>query len=56
MVIARIADNVHNAPERAVETAHRAETAGYRHVQVAPDLAHGTYVVTADKPNNTPGR
>jgi hypothetical protein len=58
-IIARIADHVTDANLRTVETAHRAENAGYSHVHTGYDPAHHTYVVSGDKPDTqhaTPGR
>jgi acyl-CoA reductase-like NAD-dependent aldehyde dehydrogenase len=56
MVIARIADSVTDAADRAIQTAHRAETAGWRNVTVTPDIQRGTYNVAADEPADTTGR
>jgi hypothetical protein len=56
MVIARIADSVSNASDRTIETAHRAEDAGWRDVSTGWDPTHQTYTVSADEPADTAGR
>jgi hypothetical protein len=53
MVIARISDRIPGAPEHAATTAHKAETAGWQHVHVTPDIPRGTYNVNADQPSAT---
>lgn len=55
-IIARIADHVTDAPLRTLDAAHKAEAAGYEHVQTGYDPAHATYTVTADPPGQQHAR
>lgn len=55
MVIARIPDNVSDASLRTIETAHRAETAGWQNVSTGWDPQKQDYTVSGDEPDQRPG-
>lgn len=56
MVIARIPDNVSDAPLRTIETAHRAETAGWQNVSTGWDPQRQDYTVSGEQPSDKTGR